>query len=253
MRTAASPLRRMLGAATSSVAALALGAALLAGCSSDDGGDTGSGDAGSSAATTSDGSAGTGSGSSSGAEPGDGGSETAEPYLPVPEGVELTEPGTELELGDTAVVAWEPRQKTVGVLEITVNRLERTTFEKSFEGWKLEPAVRRTTPYFVRARVANVGDTDLGGVEVPLYIVDAKNTLVRYSRFASTFEPCDSGDLPKKFRPGQERDVCLVYLAPDRGRLTAVSFRPTEEFDPITWTGKVRTLGEPAKPGKKKN
>ena len=41
----------------------------------------------------------------------------------------------------------------------------------------------------------------------------------------------------------QERDVCLVYLAPERGKLTAVSFRPTQEFDPITWTGKVRTLG----------
>jgi len=231
-------VRRALSAATTSVAALALGAALLTGCSSDDGGNTSSGDA-SSAATTSPGA----SDSSSGAEPGDGGSETAEPYLPVPEGVELTPPGTELEVGDSAVVAWEPRQKTVGVLEITVKRLERTTFEKSFEGWKLEPAVRRTTPYFVRARVANVGDTDLGGVEVPLYIVDAKNTLVRYSRFASTFKPCDSRDLPKRFRPGQERDVCLVYLAPDRGKLTAVSFRPTEEFDPITWTGKVRTLG----------
>ena len=221
MRTAASPVRRALSAATTSVAALALGAALLTGCSSDDGGNTGSGDA-SSAATTSPGA----SDSSSGAEPGDGGSETAEPYLPVPEGVELTPPGTELEVGDSAVVAWEPRQKTVGVLEITVKRLERTTFEKSFEGWKLEPAVRRTTPYFVRARVANVGDTDLGGVEVPLYIVDAKNTLVRYSRFASTFKPCDSRDLPKSVpsRPGARRLPGLPRAGPrqaDRGELPA--------------------------------
>ena len=247
MRTAASPVRRALSAATTSVAALALGAALLTGCSSDDGGDAGPGDAGGSAGASPNGT----DTASSGVETGDDASETVEPYLPVPDGVELTPPGTTLELGETAVVAWEPRQKTVGVLEITVKRLERTSFEKSFEGWKLEPEVRRTTPYFVRAKLANVGDTDLGGVEVPLYIVDGKNALVRYSRFASTFKPCNSTDLPKKFAAGQERDVCLVYLAPDRGRLTAVSFRPTEEFDPITWTGTVRRLDEPAKGGKK--
>lgn len=247
MHTGLGRLRRVLATATSSVAALALGAALLAGCSSDDGGDSGSGDQGSSGAASPNGTDSPSSGAEPGAEP----SETAEPYLPVPDGVELTPPGTTLELGETAVVAWEPRQKTVGVLEITVKRLERTSFEKSFEGWKLEPQVRRTTPYFVRAKLTNVGDTDLGGVEVPLYIVDGKNALVRYSRFASTFKPCNSSDLPKKFAPGRERDVCLVYLAPDRGRLTAVSFRPTEEFDPITWTGEVRRLDKPAKGGKK--
>ena len=28
-----------------------------------------------------------------------------------------------------------------------------------------------------------------------------------------------------------------VYFAPDHGKMTAISFRPTQDFDAITWTG----------------
>ncbi|MCW2794091.1 MAG: hypothetical protein JWO76_3189 [Nocardioides sp.] len=168
-------------------------------------------------------------------------SASASPYLPVPDGVELTAQGSELGVGDDAVVAYEPRQKLVGVLDITVTRLEKTTFKKSFDGWQLDDATRKTNPYFVHATIKNVGNTDLGGRGVPLYIVDGANTLIESSRFASTFEPCPSQAFPKKFKGGDKTKVCLVYLSPDHGDLTAVSFRPSQEFDPITWTGELET------------
>lgn len=161
-----------------------------------------------------------------------------EPYLPVPDGVELTDQGSELELGDTATVAYEPRQDEVAALEITVTRIDKASF-KLFVGWKLSPETKKTTPYFVHAKVKNVGDTDLGGRPVPVYGVDGTNKLIEASTFASTFKPCPSDPLPKKFRTGDSVKTCLVYLAPDRGELTAASFRPVEEFDPITWTGKI--------------
>jgi hypothetical protein len=166
---------------------------------------------------------------------------TEKPYLPVPAGVELTEQGSELEVGDHAVVAYEPRQKQVGVLDIQVTRLERTTFKESFSGWKLDEATKKTSPYFVRATVKNVGASDLGGRPVPLYIVDGNNTLVESSTFASTFKPCPSKPFPDVFKAGDKTDVCLVFLSPDKGDLTAVSFRPTQEFDPITWTGELKS------------
>lgn len=161
-----------------------------------------------------------------------------EPYLPVPDGVELTDQGSELELGDTATVAYEPRQDEVAALEITVTRIDKASF-KLFVGWKLSPETKKTTPYFVHAKVKNVGDTDLGGRPVPVYGVDGTNKLIEASTFASTFKPCPSDPLPKKFRTGDSVQTCLVYLAPDRGELTAASFRPVEEFDPITWTGEI--------------
>jgi len=177
-------------------------------------------------------------------------SASATPYLPVPEGVELTPQGTELRVGEEAVVAYEPRQGQVGVLGIEVDRLERTTFKESFSGWQLDAATRKSNPYFVRATVRNAGETDLGGRPVPLYIVDGRNTLIEPSSFASRFDPCPSAPLPKKFGPGKETDVCLVYLAPAKGDLTAVSFRPQQEFNPITWTGKLQPVRKAGKQGK---
>lgn len=170
------------------------------------------------------------------------------PYLPVPNGVKLSEQGSELDVGDNAVVAYRPRQDQVGVLSIKVTRLRETTFEESFRGWKLNAETKKATPYFVYANVSNKGRTNLGGRGVPLYIVDGDDTLIEATTFASRFTPCPSTPFPKKFAAGDRIETCLVYLAPERGDLTAVSFRPTQEFDPITWTGKI---DRPATPKQK--
>lgn len=163
-------------------------------------------------------------------------------YLDVPEGVDLTAQGSELALGESATVAYTPRQDKVAALDLTVRSIDKASF-KLFEGWKLDPATRKTTPYFVKVTVANVGDLDLGGRRVPVYGVDGNNMLIESSTFASTFKPCPSESLPKKFRTGDTFKTCLVYLAPDKGELTAASFRPAEEFDPIVWTGEVGKAG----------
>ena len=167
-------------------------------------------------------------------------------YLEVPDGVELTAPGSKLSLGQTATVAYEPRQGTVAALQIKVTRLRKVTFDQ-FVGWKIDKKVKETTPYFVDAKITNVGDTDLGGRPVPLYIVDGQNRLIEASIFTAAFHPCPGATLPKKFKNGDTTQACLVYLSPDHGDLTAVSFRPTQEFDPITWTGEVQKLSTGSK------
>lgn len=165
--------------------------------------------------------------------------------LILPEGIQVTPGGSALEVGDTATVAYEVRQGVVAVLDITVTRLERTSFKESFVGWDIDADTKTKKPYFVRATVTNAGETDLGGRPVPLYIVDGSNTLVEATSFESKFKPCQPGVLPEAFPTGTTLDVCLVYLAPDKGDLTAVSFRPTQEYTPITWTGELQ---EPKKP-----
>lgn len=162
----------------------------------------------------------------------------AEPYLPVPEGVELTEQGATLVVGDTATVAYEPRQDLVGAMEIKVTSLEKATFAL-FVGWELTNEIRSTSPYFVRATVTNVGDADLGGRPVPLYVVDGEDRLIESSLFTGSFKPCEGASFPKKFKNGDTVKACMVYLAPGKGDLAAVSFRPTQEFNPIIWEGKL--------------
>ncbi len=160
----------------------------------------------------------------------------------MPDGVELTAQGSPLDVGDKAVVAYEPRQDKVAALEITVTSLRTPTSTTSWAG-SSHPETRKTSPYFVEATVKNVGDTDLGGEGVPLYAVDGNNKLIEASTFQSTFKPCSPESFPKRFKRDDKGKFCLVYLAPDKGDLTAVSFRPVEEFDPITWTGKLEKAG----------
>lgn len=216
---------------------LVASAAMIAGCSGDDSSSgTGTGDE---------------SGSTSASDSGST-SPSASSTIPVPDGVELSAEGSQLGVGDTATVAYELRQGVVGVLDIKVSRLEKTSFKKSFVGWDLDQGQKNSNPFFVRATVTNRGETDLGGKQVPLYLVDGNNTLVEATTFASSFTACQPGGFPTTFKPGRSMKVCLVFLSPKKGDLTAVSFRPTQDFDPITWTGELEKPKppKPDKPGK---
>ncbi len=153
-------------------------------------------------------------------------SDTAE-YLEVPAGVELTEQGSQLAVGDHAVVAYQPRQGQIGALDIQVRQLEQASID-DLSAWQLSDAQKKSTPYYVDAVIENVGDTDLGGRAIPLYVVNEKNVLLESTPFASSFKPCPSTPFPKKFQPGDSGRFCLVYLAPEKGELVAVSFRPEE-------------------------
>ncbi len=128
-------------------------------------------------------------------------------------------------MGDTATLAWEPRQDTVGVIDAG-GPMEKTSFKRSFAGWRIDEATEQTRPYFVRTTITNGGETDLGGRRIPLYAVDGENRLVDYSSLRRSFKPCPSTDFPKSFPPGASGEFCLVYLVPDRGDLTAVSLPP---------------------------
>lgn len=157
----------------------------------------------------------------------------------VVDGVRLTFPGSKLKVGDTATVSWKPNQKTTGVIKLSVTELQKVPL-RTFSDFRLSGAVRRSTPYFVHATVRNVGKSDLSGAPVPLYLLDARNTLLQTSTFQALFPPCPSRPLPPKFTRGKKTSVCLVYFAPNHGKLVAISFRPTEDFDAITWKGKVQ-------------
>ncbi len=163
-------------------------------------------------------------------------------YLPVPDGVRLTPQGSLQALGTPATVAYRVGNK-VAALRIRVDEIERTTFATSFDGWKLDARTRRSTPYFVRASVLNVGRTPLGGERVPLYLQDRSNTLVESSEFAGDFTPCPSEPLPRGFRNGARANVCLVFLAPPGGAVDGVTFRPTRRFDAIIWTDQTPLSG----------
>ena len=225
----------MLRRASRAVAALAA-ALVLAACS---GGDGSSGSGSPTGDAAQDGtSAASGGDATPGSDP--------SPYLPVPAGVELTDPGSELGFGEQATVAWQPEKKQVGVLNIKVRKVVAADI-RALQNWQLDAAGRGSSLYYVTMTVANVGDQDLSGQRIPLYVLDGANALVESSAFKKEFKPCSSPALPDGFVTGEKVTVCQAYLVPKRGTLVAVSFRPTEKFNPITWVGNVT---EPKKPKK---
>jgi hypothetical protein len=174
-------------------------------------------------------------------------------YLPVPEGVTLTEPGAALGFGDRATIAWRPRQDTVVALDLTVERIDRTTFEESFDGWVVTPEMRRQVPYFVRVEVANVGERAVGRLLVPLYGYSAASTMYEPLDFREQpFEPCPGGNLPERVAPAESVELCFVYLLPEDQQLAAAAFDPLGDLPPVTWTGTITEIEKPEKKPDKK-
>ena len=153
-----------------------------------------------------------------------------------------TEPGTELEFGDPATLVWQPTRDLAGEVELSVDEVAEQR-RSVFDGWTRDGATAEARPYFVSVSVANTGESDLGGQDVPLYLRDTAGTLGAPWTLGGDFTACQSGPLPEPFEPGDEAEMCLVYLVPAGGRVRDLVFEPTEGYDPISWTGRVR---EPA-------
>jgi hypothetical protein len=219
-----------------SVAVLAtVGALALGGCSS--GADDSTGGSSASPATPAGGSA----------------SPSASSTVAVPDGVDLTAQGSKLSFGDTARVVFETTGNRGSVLALTVRGARRGRLS-DFKGFILDDAYKQKAAYYyAQVTVRNVGDSDVGGVPVPLWGVNAADTLLPAVNFTAGFKPCPSKPLPARFAPGASLRTCLVYLSPNRGSLDALSYRPSQSYDPITWTGTVSPpAAVKASPGRKK-
>lgn len=171
---------------------------------------------------------------------------SATSYLPVPTGVTLTAPGTALSLGEEATVAWRPRQDRVVALDLTVDRIDKTSFKESFEGWVVTPQMKDQTPYFVRVKATNESDADAGGLLVPLYAQVGETSMYEPLAFQEQeFEPCPGGVLPAQLMPGDSADLCFVYLLPEGAQLQSAAFDLVGELQPVTWTGPITSIEKP--------
>ena len=160
-----------------------------------------------------------------------------------------TDPGTDLDFGEEATLAWQPEADVPGVVDLRVDAVAEQR-QSVFDGWIRDDTMAASRPYFVTVIVTNAGESDLGGQEVPLYLRDDAGGLGAPWTLGGDFTACQSGPLPTPFAAGAEAEMCLVYLAPDGARIRDLVFEPTEGYDPITWSGDVE---EPEKPAKQRD
>jgi hypothetical protein len=221
----ASPVHR---SALSLVALTTAGALVLSGCTSDSGGSK-------SAATSSAAASSSPSPSSA---------------VTVPDGIELTDQGATLSFGEPANVILESGSRGT-ILRLTVRSVRQGSLA-DFRGFILDDAYkRRASYYYADVTVRNVGTGVVGRVAVPVWGVNAANTLLPAVNFTTPFPTCTSRALPARLPPGASLNTCLVYLSPNKGALTSVSYRPNQKFNPIIWTGHIAKPAPLRKPAKK--
>ncbi len=168
----------------------------------------------------------------------------------VPSGVTLTKAGTALKFGETATVAYEQNSQRSSVLGLTVNSVAKGRIG-DLAAYQLDPASKKSTPYYARVQVKNLGTGDLSHAIAPIYAVDSTNALVQAVSFNNTFTQCPSTTLPAGFTAGKTANLCLAYLLPPGRTLVEMSYRPLQQYEPITWKGTI-TQPEVKKPAKKK-
>lgn len=158
----------------------------------------------------------------------------------VPPGVHLTAPGADLAFGKKAVVAYETTDNRSTVLELSVTAVRQGSIA-DLSAYTLDDRVRASVPYYAQVTVTNVGRGDIGNTAIPLFGISKDNTLLQASGFTNTFAPCPSKPLPQSFAPADTVHACLVFLVPNHGQLTGVSYRPQQKFAPIQWHGPITT------------
>jgi len=168
-----------------------------------------------------------------------------------------TAPGTELELGSTATVRYTADRRHDSLIELSVTSVQRGKV-KDLEEFDLTRAARKSNVYYVQARVKNIGGGDLSGEPLTLYGQVSADLVAPPVEFGSTFERCDSDPLPNDVKESKESKwskesqrakeatnaknakVCLVILAPDNGKISAVQWRPPGNAAPISWLPRSR-------------
>ncbi|MFM9368463.1 hypothetical protein [Streptomyces sp. Da 82-17] len=146
---------------------------------------------------------------------------------------DATAPGTELKVGEKAVLPFEYSGKK-GTLAITV-----TSIDKGAEAdmARFGDKAKGVTPYFIKMKVENVGDTDLSRAYVQLRGLLAGNQSTGLSLIGDIPGKCDKESAPAEFAKGASFETCSL-AASKSGDVTAAEFDEGDAYSdkPVIWT-----------------
>jgi hypothetical protein len=145
--------------------------------------------------------------------------------------------GTELTIGDKAVVPFDADDEDSSKIKLVVSKVDKGKIA-DLERFDLNDKAKESTVYYVHTVVKNLGPEPLSGKQVTLYGKVSEDEVVPPVIFESTFPLCDYEPLPKKFTQGKVAKGCQVMLAPKHGKITEVQWRPVDNSEPISWTVK---------------
>ncbi len=157
---------------------------------------------------------------------------------------DLTPPGTELKVGDTATVLWNHYEHGAITLDVTVDTVRTGSLDELREAGVSDDTMAQIdgyTPYYIDFTIVKA---DLSQGEIvyssanEVRAVNSKGAdLVSLTLFGR-YEPCNSGSFAAGVDEGEPQTSCVIYLVPGG-----------QEFGAATWsaydTPYARYDGEP--------
>lgn len=146
---------------------------------------------------------------------------------------EVTAPGTGLKVGDKAVLPFEYAKKK-GTLAVTVTAIDKGT---AADLSRFGERAKSLTPYFIKMKVENVGDTDLPRAYVKLRGLLDGGRSTGVSLIGDIPGKCDKESAPAEFGKGVSFETCSLAASRD-GDVTGAEFDEGDAYSdkPVVWT-----------------
>ncbi|WP_290058308.1 hypothetical protein [Amycolatopsis solani] len=146
----------------------------------------------------------------------------------------VTKPGTELKVGERAVVPFKYGTTKSGTIAITVTAIEKG---ENADLAKYGDKAKGITPFYLRATVENVDGADLSYASVSLRARGADGRSTGVIITGST-DGCKSGTAGKDFTaPGAKFETCTLQGAREGAEVAAATFDKGDGYDksPVVW------------------
>ncbi|MFM9703672.1 hypothetical protein [Streptomyces galilaeus] len=146
---------------------------------------------------------------------------------------DVTAPGAGLKVGDKAVLPFEYAKKK-GTLAITVTAIDKGT---EADMSQFGERAKGLTPYFIKMKVENVGDTDLSRAYVQLRGLLDGGQSTGVSLIGDIPGKCDKESAPAEFGKGVSFETCSL-AASQSGDVTGAEFDEGDAYSdkPVVWT-----------------
>lgn len=148
---------------------------------------------------------------------------------------DVTAPGTELKVGDRAVLPFEYTSEKKGTIAVTVTAIEEgTEADMAAFGEK----AKGMTPYFIKMKVENVDGADLSYSSLKLDGVLEGGTGTGVVLIGDIPGKCDNESAPTEFKTkGASYETCSL-TATDGKPVTAAAYNEGDEYSdgPVVWT-----------------
>ena len=149
----------------------------------------------------------------------------------VPGGGQITQPGTELKYGATALVAF-PEGKPTAALSLQV----KSVAPAGPGDLEMYSVPDDKDAYYVQVVIGNRGPAAVdSGESLPWWLRVSGNTQVPPSTAPARFKPCRAPKLTSVIPAGASAEGCLLFLVPAKSFVKSVDFQPNEEATAVRW------------------